>query len=157
MSFTVVLMPMGSTTTCWPLRTMPLAICPLKPRKSCSVLSVGSFGRLTHCTGKRNELMFQSLAMWTFSRWRSSVGPSYHGVNCEASTTLSPFNALMGMNFTSRKTSSFGQFIKDLNQFFADEKVLAVIDHSRGTAGGGTVFVQSGGSYKTGETTTVPQ
>ncbi len=49
------------------------------------------------------------------------------------------------------------QFIKDLNQFFADEKVLAVIDHSRGTAGGGTVFVQSGGSYKAGETTTVPQ
>jgi carboxypeptidase Q len=49
------------------------------------------------------------------------------------------------------------QFIKELNQFFADEKVLAVIDHSRGTAGGGTVFVQSGGSYKPGETTTVPQ
>jgi carboxypeptidase Q len=49
------------------------------------------------------------------------------------------------------------QFQKDVNQFLADEKVLAVIDHSRGTAGGGTVFVQSGGSYKTGETTTVPQ
>ncbi len=49
------------------------------------------------------------------------------------------------------------QFIKDLNQFLADEKVLAIIDHSRGTAGGGTVFVQSGGSYKPGETTTVPQ
>src|SRR5580698_5852102 len=49
------------------------------------------------------------------------------------------------------------QFVKDLNQFLADEKVLAVIDHSRGTAGGGTVFVQSGGSYKTGETTTIPQ
>jgi len=49
------------------------------------------------------------------------------------------------------------QFTKDLNQFFTDEKVLAVIDHSRGTAGGGTVFVQSGGSYKTGETATVPQ
>ena len=49
------------------------------------------------------------------------------------------------------------QFMKDLNQFFADEKALAVIDHSRGTAGGGTVFVQSGGSYKPGETTTVPQ
>src|SRR5258708_5901720 len=47
--------------------------------------------------------------------------------------------------------------IKDLNQFFADEKVLAVVDHSRGTEGGGTVFVQSGGSYKIGETTTVPQ
>jgi hypothetical protein len=49
------------------------------------------------------------------------------------------------------------QFVKDLNQFYADEKVLAVIDHSRGTSGGGTVFVQSGGSYKTGETTTIPQ
>jgi carboxypeptidase Q len=49
------------------------------------------------------------------------------------------------------------QFQKDLNQFYADEKVLAVIDHSRGTAGGGTVFVQSGGSYKPGETTTIPQ
>ena len=49
------------------------------------------------------------------------------------------------------------QFVKELNQFFAVEKVLAVIDHSRGTAGGGTVFVQSGGSYKVGETTTVPQ
>jgi len=49
------------------------------------------------------------------------------------------------------------QFAKDLNQFLADEKVLAVIDHSRGTAGGGTVFVQSGGSFKPGETATVPQ
>jgi carboxypeptidase Q len=49
------------------------------------------------------------------------------------------------------------QFVKDLNQFFADEKVLAVIDHYRYVSGGGTVFVQSGGSYKPGETTTVPQ
>ena len=49
------------------------------------------------------------------------------------------------------------QFMKEVNQFFADEKVLAVIDHGRDSAGGGTVFVQSGGSYKTGETTTVPQ
>ncbi len=49
------------------------------------------------------------------------------------------------------------QFTKDLNQFFADEKVLAVVDRYRGTSGGGTVFVQSGGSYKPGETTTVPQ
>jgi len=49
------------------------------------------------------------------------------------------------------------QFQKDLNQFFAEEKPLAVIDHSRGTDGGGTVFVQSGGSFKTGETAAVPQ
>jgi carboxypeptidase Q len=48
------------------------------------------------------------------------------------------------------------QFQKDLNKFLADEKVLAVIDHGRDSIGGGTVFVQSGGSYKTGETTTVP-
>ena len=49
------------------------------------------------------------------------------------------------------------QFMKEVNQFFADEKVLAVIDHSRQASGGGTVFVQAGGSYKIGETTTVPQ
>ncbi len=59
--------------------------------------------------------------------------------------------------FASQRSLRRRQFTKDLNQFLADEKVLAVIDHSRGTAGGGTVFVQSGGSYKTGETTTVPQ
>src|SRR4030081_1210109 len=47
------------------------------------------------------------------------------------------------------------QFVKDLNQFLADEKVLAVMDHSRGTSGGGTVFVQSGGSYIKCENTTV--
>ena len=49
------------------------------------------------------------------------------------------------------------QLIKDMNQFFTEEKVLAVIDHSRGNSGGGTVFVQSGGPYKIGETATVPQ
>ena len=49
------------------------------------------------------------------------------------------------------------QLIKDLNQFYAEEKVLAVIDHSRSTSGGGTVFVQSGGSYKKDETAAVPQ
>lgn len=49
------------------------------------------------------------------------------------------------------------QFVKEMMQFFADEKVVAVIDHSRGNAGGGTVFVQSGGSYKTGETSAIPQ
>jgi len=48
------------------------------------------------------------------------------------------------------------QFQNELNKFLAEEKVLAVIDHGRGSAGGGTVFVQSGGSFKTGETTTVP-
>lgn len=48
------------------------------------------------------------------------------------------------------------RFQKDVAKFLGDEKVLAVIDHSRGTAGGGTVFVQSGGSWKVGETVTFP-
>ena len=46
---------------------------------------------------------------------------------------------------------------RQFNKFWEDEKVLAVIDHSRGDIGGGTVFVQSGGSYKAGETARVPQ
>ena len=48
------------------------------------------------------------------------------------------------------------RFLKDLNKFLADEKVLALVDHGYGSFGGGTVFVQSGGSWKTGETVTVP-
>jgi carboxypeptidase Q len=48
------------------------------------------------------------------------------------------------------------KFQKDVAKFLGDEKVLAVIDHSRGSAGGGTVFVQSGGSWKPGETVTFP-
>ena len=50
------------------------------------------------------------------------------------------------------------QFQRDLNQFFADEKPLAVIDHSRQTTGGGTVFVQGGGAYRKNEPqASVPQ
>ncbi|HEY1656966.1 MAG TPA: M20/M25/M40 family metallo-hydrolase [Candidatus Sulfotelmatobacter sp.] len=70
---------------------------------------------------------------------------------------LAEFNPTVEHNFTFADYLKRLQFIKDENQFFADEKVLAVIDHSRGTAGGGTVFVQSGGSFKPGQTTTVPQ
>ena len=47
------------------------------------------------------------------------------------------------------------QFLKEVNKFLADEKVLALVDHGYGSFGGGTVFVQSGGSWKTGETVTV--
>jgi carboxypeptidase Q len=70
---------------------------------------------------------------------------------------ISDYNVSMEHNFTFADFIKRTQFIKDQNQFFAEEKVLAVIDHSRQTSGGGTVFVQSGGSYKPGETTTVPQ
>src|SRR6187431_249100 len=44
--------------------------------------------------------------MCTVSRWPSSVGPAYHGVCADGVTTLSPFSALRGMNFTSLMSSS---------------------------------------------------
>lgn len=47
------------------------------------------------------------------------------------------------------------RLLRQLAKFFADEQVLAVIEHSRGTIGGGTVFVD-GGSYKTDQQVTVP-
>lgn len=49
------------------------------------------------------------------------------------------------------------RFLRQVNKFFDEEKPLAVIDHSRGAIGGGTVFVQQGGSYKAGETVNTPQ
>jgi hypothetical protein len=49
------------------------------------------------------------------------------------------------------------KFTRSVIKFLADEKVVAVVDHGYGTFGGGTVFVQSGGSWKTGETTALPQ
>jgi hypothetical protein len=48
------------------------------------------------------------------------------------------------------------QFQKEVAKFLADEKVVAIVDHGYGNFGGGTVFVQSGGSWKTGETVTLP-
>jgi hypothetical protein len=48
------------------------------------------------------------------------------------------------------------RFQKELNQFLADEKVVAAIEPSRGD-GGGIIFVQSGASYKTGEPVGVPK
>ncbi|MBZ5524480.1 MAG: M20/M25/M40 family metallo-hydrolase [Acidobacteriia bacterium] len=62
-----------------------------------------------------------------------------------------------------RNDARFREFLqraRDLRaiaKFFEDEKVLAVIDHGRGPIFGGTVFVQSGGSYKTGQTSNLTQ
>src|SRR5438067_5989225 len=53
--------------------------------------------------------------------------------------------------FSPQEQQRRQQFQRDLNQFFADEKPLAVIDRSRGAAGGGTVFVQGGGAYRKSE------
>ena len=46
---------------------------------------------------------------------------------------------------------------RQINKFFDEEKVVAMIDHSRGSINGGTVFVQQGGSYKVGQTAGTPQ
>jgi len=57
---------------------------------------------------------------------------------------------------------AFRQYMKrmafqaEVNKFLAEEKVLAAVDHGYGNFGGGTVFVQSGGSWKTGQTSAVP-
>lgn len=47
------------------------------------------------------------------------------------------------------------RLLRQLAKFFADEQVLAVVEHSRGNIGGGTVFVD-GGSYKPDQQITVP-
>lgn len=48
-----------------------------------------------------------------------------------------------------------GRMLRVVAKFFADEQVVAVIEHSRGNVGGGTVYVD-GGAYKVGQTTAVP-
>jgi hypothetical protein len=45
---------------------------------------------------------------------------------------------------------------QQIAKFWDDEKVAAIIDHSRGAIHGGTVFVQQGGSYKVGQTVGTP-
>jgi len=69
---------------------------------------------------------------------------------------MSQFDAHEKYPFTYADYLKRMRFQKDVAKFLGDEKVLAVIDHSRGSAGGGTVFVQSGGSWKVGETVTFP-
>ena len=73
-AFTVVLNPPGSTMTCWPALTMPPAIWPLRPRKSCSAWIrriVRPIDPLHRASGRR--VRSQSLAMCTVSRCPSNV------------------------------------------------------------------------------------
>jgi carboxypeptidase Q len=64
---------------------------------------------------------------------------------------------------SERNNALFAQFAqrarlqRQINKFLDEEKPLAIIDHSRGAIGGGTVFVQQGGSYKVGQTAGTPQ
>jgi hypothetical protein len=61
------------------------------------------------------------------------------------------------VNPAFREFAQRGRLLRQINKFFDDEKVLALIDHSRGAIGGGTVFVQGAGSYKVGQTVGTPQ
>jgi len=83
--------------------------------------------------------------------------PQFRRDTDEDLAKIADYNPSTEHNFTFADYLKRMQFLKDQNQFFAEEKVLAVIDHSRQTSGGGTVFVQSGGPYRTGETVTIPQ
>ncbi len=87
---TVLEVPLPATTTRSPRRTRPLATVPEKPRKS-------EFGRLTHCTGKRNGFKDASGPVSIVSSTCNSVGPRYQGVARLAAVTLSPKRADMGI------------------------------------------------------------
>ena len=54
-----------------------------------------------------------------------------------------------------RELQRRGRLTRQIAKFFAEEQVLAVVEHSRGTVGGGTVYVD-GGTYKVGQTVGVP-
>ena len=82
-------MPEGSTFTRSPGLTLPLAICPAKPRKSRS-------GRSTYCTGRRKLASGLGRSTGTLSSSSSTGLPLNHGVCSLRFTTLSPLSALMG-------------------------------------------------------------
>jgi carboxypeptidase Q len=56
-----------------------------------------------------------------------------------------------------REFARRGGMQRQILKFLEEEKVVALIDHGRSGPGGGTVFVQQGGSQKVGQTTTIPQ
>jgi hypothetical protein len=56
-----------------------------------------------------------------------------------------------------REFAGRARMARQILKFLEDEKVVAMIDHSRGSIGGGTVFVQGGGSHKVGQTAGIPQ
>src|SRR5262245_37063236 len=49
-----------------------------------------------------------------------------------------------------RELQRRGRLTRQIAKFFAEEQVVAVVEHSRGTVGGGTVYVD-GGTYKVGQ------
>ncbi len=98
MRLTVLVRPDVATAMASPCAIRPLATVPEKPRKS-------RFGRLTHCTGKRNGLTVSAVSTSTVSRWPSSAGPVYQGVFALLAITLSPKRAEIGIGTMVRKPS----------------------------------------------------
>ena len=99
--------PEGSTTTSSPTRTEPEASWPAYPRYStCSGERAAPWGRMTTCTGIRNDSCTGSVSGGRVSSSSSSEGPSYQGVFAERSTTLSPTRAETGIAWACGMPSS---------------------------------------------------
>jgi len=96
--FTRLFFREGRLITSSPVRTIPEAIVPEKPRKS-------RLGRRTSCTGKRKSSRLRSEPMYTVSRSPISGDPEYQGMLGLLVTTLSPSRAEMGRKWTSGMSS----------------------------------------------------
>jgi carboxypeptidase Q len=89
---------------------------------------------------------------------KPSVEPLSERLNDKSLTDIEHFQIPSERaNAQFREFAQRARFQRALNKFYDDEKVLALVDHSRGAIGGGTVFVQSGGPYKIGQTVGTPQ
>jgi carboxypeptidase Q len=89
---------------------------------------------------------------------KPSADPLYERYNEKSLADLEHYQIPGERNLALlREFAQRGRAQRQINKFFDDEKVVAIIDHSRGAIGGGTVFVQSGGSYKVGQTVGTPQ
>ena len=100
MSFTVVFTPRGSTTTSCPARTMPPAICPLKPRKSCNFGSRGIVRTIDPLHGKSQRVQIPVAGDVDGFQMRQQRR-AFDTTACASkrSTTLSPFKRADGNEF----------------------------------------------------------
>jgi hypothetical protein len=90
MRATVLSRPEGRDFTRSPGLTVPAAIWPEKPRKS-------RFGRLTHCTGMRNDWPRRSSSTWTPSSQSIRIGPSNQGESSPREAMLAPVRPEIGI------------------------------------------------------------
>ena len=86
-------------TTSSPGAIEPEMTVPAKPRKS-------PFGRLTHCTWKRNGRSLVSFEISTALRCPRRLGPSNHVIRADGSVTLSPNRAESGIACTDTPRNS---------------------------------------------------